>query len=232
MKLLQAYEIKKILLGVMLSDGHIDSRTDKFEFYSKHEEYAKFVYDVVSQISGMDVKFKVKHNRGYTGYRVWTNSHVYWTKMKGYVYHGRKELNEYTVSRIDEFSLAHVWMCDGYLEHAKNRKKDKVQNIGWFCYEAFPKDELELLQKHLEDTWGIKSSLVKKPWGFGYRIRVGGWNLQKLISVVHPHILPCFVYKTHLFYKTKGAADTNLPSAEQYIQEYGCIEDMIRHSQK
>ncbi len=233
MKLLAAWEIKKILLGIVISDGSIDVRNQRFDLYTKQETYAKFVYDVISQISGVHVTMKVKHDkRGYTGYRVFTRKHAYWKNMADYMYSGRKELNQYSVSRIDAVCLAHIWMCDGFLEHAKNRKTDKVQNVGWFCLESFPKEELEILQKHMVDKFGITSTLIKKPWGFGYRIRIGGENLQKFISLVYDYILDCFKYKTVLFYKTKRDCDMTLPSAEQYIVEYNCVEDIVRHSQK
>ncbi len=233
MKLLTAKEIKKTLIGILISDGCIDVARQRFDFYSKEEDYAKYVYGVLSQITGLNVKFYVKHDkRGYTGFRVFTGKHAYMKNLSDVFYKGRKELNTYIVSRIDELSLAHIWMCDGYLEHSKNRKANKVQNIGWFCLESFPKEELELLQQHLYKAWGIKTSLIVKPWGFGYRIRVGGKDLQKLVSVIYPHILDCFKYKTSLFYKTKEAVDMSLPSAEQYIHEYECIEDIVRYSQE
>lgn len=232
MKLLKSSEIKKIILGIMLSDGHIEMPRGRFDFYSKEEDYAKFVYDVMSQITGISLKFYVKKDkRGYIGYRVTSKAHPYLKKVGEKVYSSRKELNNYNVSRVNELSLAHIWMCDGYLEHAKNRKLNKVQNIGWFCLEAFPKEELEIFQKHLDITWGIKSSLVKKPWGFGFRLRVGGDSLQKLISVIYQHVLPCFLEKkTPLYYKQKESADLSLPSAELFIREYDTTEDIVRHS--
>lgn len=231
MKRLKAKEIKKILLGIVLSDGCIDKRVDRFDFYSKQEDYAKYVYAVLEQITGMYVTFKVvKDKRGYIGYRVFTRKHAYWNNMRKHTYSIRKNLNRYNVSRLDEEALAHIWMCDGYLEHAKNRRINKIQNIGWFCLEAFPKEELELLQKHLKDTWDIDTTLVKKPWGFGHRLRVGGINLQKFISIVYPYILDCFKYKTSIFYKKIETADLSLSNAKQYIHIYTCIEDIVRHS--
>jgi len=235
MKLLTAKEIKKILIGVMVSDGHIEIKGQRFDFYSKNKEYAEYISQVISQITGMSVKFSVKNNkRGYIGYRVSTKKHAYWKNLgdKFYTGKGRKELNKYIVDRIDAESLAHIWMCDGYLEHSKNRKTNKVQNIGWFCLEAFPEEELNIFREHLSTKFGIETSLIKKPWGFGYRIRVGGVWLQKLISTVYPYILDCFMYKTPLFYKSKESANMDLPSAEQYIKTYECIEDIVRYSQK
>ncbi len=233
MKLLTASEIKKILIGVVISDGHIDVSNQRFDFYNSQEEYAKYVYEVVRQISGMKVTFSVKRDkRGYIGYRVFTRKHAYWKNMSDYLYSARKELNSYSVSRIDAQCLAHIWMCDGFLEHSKNKTTNKAQNVGWFCLESFPKIELEILQKHLSNNFGIESTLIKKPWGFGYRIRVGGLNLQKFISLVYPFILDCFKYKTILFYKQKVNCDMTLPSAEQYIVEYECIEDIVRYFEK
>lgn len=232
-KLLSAKRIKKIILGVALSDGHIDTNNHRFDFYSSKEEYAKYIYQTLRNISGLSVKFQVKHDkRGYTGYRVITRKHAYWKNLGDKVYCGRKELNSYTVSRVDEEALAHIWMCDGYLEHAKNRKTNKVQNIGWFCLEGYPPKELDMFRKHLKDRWNISSSLVKKPWGYGSRIRVGGKNLQRLVSLVFPYILDCFKYKTSLFYKSEKSVDWSLPSAKQYIHFYECVEDIVRHSQK
>ena len=231
MKLL-AKDIKKVMLGICLSDASI-SETGRFDFYSKNEEYAKYVFNVISEITGTRPKYYVKYDkRGYTGYRVTAPAHVYLKKLREKVYDGRKELNKYTVSRINDEALAHIWMCDGYLEHAKNRAINRVQNIGWLCFEAFPDVELKILQEHLQNTWGISSSLVSKPWGFGYRVRIGGSSLQKLISVVYPYILDCFKYKTPLFYRKKESADMSLPSAEQFVFEYETVEDIVRHSTK
>jgi len=231
MKRLTAKEIKKILIGVVLSDGHVDMNGFRFDFYSKHEEYAQYIYNVVSQITGMHVTFKVKHDkRGYTGYRVFTRKHAYWKNLGEKFYNGRKELNSYIVRRLDAEALAHIWMCDGYLEHAKNRVTNSVQNIGWFCLEAFPENELKLFQTHLVSFFGIETTLVKKPAGFGYRIRVGGENLQKFVSLVYPFILNKFLYKTELFYKKIESANTNLSNAEQYLKLYSSTEDIVRHS--
>jgi hypothetical protein len=232
MKRLSSSEIKKIVIGITLSDAYIDGK-GRLDFYSRYEGYAKHIYDVLSQVSGVKATFKVKHDkRGYTGYRVWTRQHEYLKKIHKYCYHGRKELNRYNISRIDSVSLSHIWMCDGYLEHAKNRKKGTVQNIGWLCLEAYPKEELELLQQHLLSEFGIGSTLTPKPWGFKYRVRIGGENLQKLISVVYPHILPDFSHKTPLFYQNDTRVDWSLPNAEQYITKYTCIEDIVRHPTK
>ncbi len=233
MKRLSSKAIKKILLGTLLSDGSIQKGKYRYDLYSKQEAHAQYICNVLNQITGVFATMKVKRDkRGCVGYRVRTRKHEYFKKLYRTSYNGRKELNHYNVRRLDAEALAHLWMCDGYLEHAKNRKKGTAQNIGWFCLESFPKKELEILNEHMEKTFGISCSLVKKPWGFGYRNRIGGKNLQKFISLVYPYILDCFKYKTPLFYMNMSRADMSLPNAEQYICKYTCIEDIVRHPTK
>lgn len=231
MKRLTAKEIKKIVYGTVLSDAHVESR-GRYQLYSKHLEYAEYIASVLNQITGVVAKVRTRNDkRGYVGYVVDTNCHTYFKKIHKATYSTRKELNPYNVARLDEEALAHIYMCDGYTERAKNKKRDRVQNIGWLCWEGFPKEELELFQKHLMKKWNIHSSLVKKPWGFGYRVRIGGDNLQKLMSIIYPFILDCFKYKTHLFYKGKGNV-LSLSNAEQYVEYYSTIEDIVRYFSK
>ena len=227
---LTAKEIKKIMLGIVLSDGHIDRKNQRFEFYSKSKLFIDFVSDVLSGITGVTINYKydAKNN----GHRIWTKKHAYFKHLGKVCYSStRKELNTYNVSRLDLMSIGMMWVCDGYLEHALNRKTNKVQNIGWFCLEAFPKEELELFQKQLL-SFGISSSLVKKPWGFGYRIRIGGESLQRFISTIYDYIHPDFRYKTILFYKSEKNFDMSLPSAGHILQIYENCEDIVRHPLK
>ena len=183
---MNASNIKKVIFGVLLSDGSIDTKTNRFDVYSKQPEYINYLHSVMSELTHTKFTTKQRYDKRFDvyGYRMWSTRSKYMTKLFNIFYpNGRKQLSSYIVSRLDAEALSHVWMCDGYLEHAKNRKTNKVQNIGWFCLESFPKEELTLLCDHLT-TFGISSSLVKKPWGFGYRIRIGGESLQKFISLI------------------------------------------------
>lgn len=231
---MKASEIKKVLFGVLVSDGSLSTKTQRFDLYSKQPEYVEYLYKLFSSLTHSEFSTKQVYDKRFDvyGYRLWSKRSRYLAKMFDIFYpNGRKQLSQYIVDRLDEQALAHVWMCDGYLEHSKNRKTGKVQNIGWLCLEGFPKEELELLTRRLENAYGISSSLVAKPWGFGFRIRMGGENLQRFISLVYPHILPCFQYKTILFYKRKDTA-LKLPSAEHFIVEYNEVDDIVRYPLK
>ena len=231
---MEARFIKKALYGIIASDGGIHGK-GRFSLYSAKEDFCNHVYQLCSSLTHWKGGTYVRHDKRFDvyGYNVYSKNSRYFQKFQSVFYpNGRKQLTNYSVDRFDEISYAYIWMCDGYLEHSKNRKINKIQNIGWLCWEAFPKEELELVQKSLKDKWGIDSSLVKKPWGFGYRIRIGGINLQKFISMVYPYIINCFKYKTILFYRGKEYCDMTLPNAEHIIQVYNDVEDIVRHPLK
>jgi len=232
MKRLASSEIKAIIRGIALTDASVDARNSRLEFYSKYPEYSQYIAGVLQQ-AGLFVRTKVTTHKksGHVGYRVWTRKSAYLKNIFRELWDTRKFLSRSMAKKLTPLALAHMWMSDGYLEHPKNRRTNKVQNVGWWCLEAFPKEELENFQARLLD-FGIASSLVRKPWGYGYRVRVGGENLQKMISLMYPHILPVFQYKTILFYKKRESANLLLPSAEQYIVEYDDIEDIVRHPLK
>lgn len=233
MKILTAKEIKRFVLGIVLTDGHIDVAKKRFDMYCKDEAYLRHVYNVLTQISQMKVTLKVKEDkRGYVGWRLWTAGHVYWEKMARYTYDGRKVLTPYAVSRIDARCLAAMWAADGYMEHAKNRNIDKCQNIGWFCLEAFTQPEQQLMVDHLRNEFGINSRIVSVRWGFGTRIKISGMDLQKLCSLLYPEMHESFMYKLVLYYKSRDNADMSLPKAEHFIVLYDGIEDIVRHSLK
>jgi hypothetical protein len=230
MERLTAKQIKKIVYGITLSDAHIEPK-GRLHLYSEHRDYVEYIASVLNQITGVVAKVRVRNDkRGYIGYIVDTNCHTYFKTMRKHTYGNRKNLTKYNVSRLDVEALAHIYMCDGYTEHAKNRKANKVQNKGWFCLEAFPPDELSLLVTHLS-TMGIEARLSPRPWGYGYRLKMGGDGLQKFISMIYPYLLDCFKYKADLFYKGEAYV-LDLPSAEQYIKYYDCVEDIVRYSKK
>ena len=231
MKRLNSKTIKKALLGIVLSDGHIDSEHNRFDFYSKHLEYAEHVMEILSNITNMHSTLCKKYDkRGYVGYRVFTRGHSYWNNMKLHTYvRGRKLLTNYSIDRIDELSLAHMWMCDGYLEHNKNIKLNKVQNIGYLCWEAFTEPELINLKNHLLSKYSIVATFKTVRWGNGLRLRIGGEHLQKFISLIYPHLINCFKYKSILYYKNKENTLLHLPSAKHFICEYDKVEDIVRH---
>lgn len=232
MKRINSKEIKKVLYGVILSDGCID-QSRRFDLYNIHEEYVILISNYLNSITNTRTSIYKKYDKRFTdsiGYRLTTNGNKYFSKFREMFYtNGRKTLTKYICDRLDFQALAHVWMCDGYMYHAKNPKENKIQNIGYFCLEGFPRDELQLFVNRLSEL-GINSRLEKVAWGFGFRPKISGIDLQKFVDKIYPYIIPCFQYKTFLYYKSSKYLDSDLQSAEQFVKYYERIEDIVRHS--
>lgn len=231
---LSSKRIKKILIGVILSDGHIANtgKSARFDLYSKKEEYALYIKDVLNNLTGsFPIIYRKTDKRFSTsGFRVYSKSSRYFKKLLDIFYlDGVKKLSRYVVKRLDPEALAHVWMCDGMLHFKWNKKRDSVQIHGYFCLESFEKEELEVLIDHL-NSLGITASLLKVRWGKGYRIKITGEELRKFISLIYDFVLPCFKYKCNLYYKSAEVLK-DLPKTEQFVTIYdnlSQIEDIIR----
>lgn len=232
--------IKNIIYGVLISDGYIDPNF-RFDLFNKHPEYTQYFYQVLKQVTGLNPSYNEAFDKRYNrvmGYRTWTKSnHPYLRKLRGSCYiQGEKVLDESLFFRLTPEALAHVWMCDGYLEVKKNRRENKVQNVGWFCLESFYDYELQSMIDYLYDTYGIQATLAKCRWSKGFRIRLGGKNLQKFVSMIYPFILPIFLYKVELYYKAATLektryVDLGLPNAEHIFRTYENCEDIVRSCQ-
>lgn len=234
MKTLTSKEIKKALFGIVLTDGScIDKR---FSIYSKNKELIDNIEFILSNISNLNKTHvrKIEDKRfspPSIGWKLWTTNHAYFEKTNKVFYSDRKRVTKYIADRLDEISFAYVWMCDGFLEHPKNKKENKVQNIGWLCLESFPKEELVFIINRLGEL-GIESRLSPVAWGYGYRIKISGTALQKFIDMIYPFILSSFLYKTMLFYKSDNYISNDLLNTEHIIYKYNDVDDIVRHFQK
>jgi len=232
MKRISSKEIKKVVFGIIISDGYI-AQGGRIDLYNKNQEYILFVKNILENITRTRCSIYKKHDNRFNvdGYRITSNQNPYFKKIREIFYDqdGKKHLSKYIVDRIDFQCLAHIWMCDGYMYHAKNKNKNKIQNIGYLCLEGFQQKELEILINRLEKM-GISSRLEKVDWGYGNRIKISGKSLQIFIDGIFQYIIPCFLYKTTLYYKSSVYLDSDLQSAEQYVKYYDDVEDIVRHS--
>ena len=130
MKTLTSKQIKKALYGVVLTDG--SSIGKRFSIYSKNEELIEDINKILENISGINkihiinVEDK-RYNPPAKGWKLWTTNHPYFENMNKIFYKDRKTVTKYIAKRLDEISFAYIWMCDGYLEHTKNRKENHIQ---------------------------------------------------------------------------------------------------------
>jgi hypothetical protein len=237
MKKLNSQEIKKALFGIILTDGSAIGK--RFSIYSKEEEFIDHINYILNNITGISNIKKLEVNDArFTppakGWKLWTTNHVYFEKLnKIFYFENRKHVTKYIADRFDKIAFAYAWMCDGYLEHRKNRSENKIQNLGWLCSECFTKDEQQLIVNRLF-YYNIASRIVSVSFrGIKYnRIKISGLDLQKFIDMIYPHVLDCYKYKTEMYYKSTDSKYvlTGLSNTEHIIRTYNNVDDIVRHS--
>ena len=61
MERLLSSRIKKILLGVAISDGCV--KNARFDFFIKSQQYAEYITDVLNQVTGTTTRLYYKENK-------------------------------------------------------------------------------------------------------------------------------------------------------------------------
>lgn len=224
MQNLTAKEIKKVLYGVVLSIGEVDVHKQKFELFVNSKEYAEYIHNVLTNITGIKSNIKLKMNGGY---KVITKPHSYMKNLGDKCYNGIKTLTHYNVSRLNAESLAHMWMLSGDIHLNIDRSRNTCQNIGYLNLSKYPQSEIQILIDSLDNKFDIKTKFHSG------KVKFTGENLLRFIDLIQPYILNCFKYKTYCYYKTdKSYAELNLSSAKQFIRIYNDIDDIVRYSLK
>lgn len=227
--MLTSSEIKQSVLGLLLTDAHLD-KNKRFSLASKSLEFRNHCASLFASFPNSEKKVwlnSYKDKRFDTViHRMAASYPAYFNKFKEWVYpEGKKELLKIAVDKLDARALAYMWMSDGYLKHSVNKSAGKLQNIGWFCLEAFRKEQLEYFCYALNNKYNLDMRISSVIWGSGYRVKMSGMGLQRFISLVYPYITETFKYKTKLFYRSLKYCDYNLPSAEHYLVWYQDLQD-------
>lgn len=226
---MQTKDIKQALFGIYLTDGHLDKK-DNLEVYTKFPSFHKHLISLFSEFPNNEKKvwtktvYNVKYNT--YGYRLIARYPAYFSKFREITFEdNRKYLTDKAISKITPVTLAYMWMGDGSMKHTKNKKTNRIQNLGRFSLESFGYLELASFCDYLQETYSIDAKLYKVPSGFGWNVSISGYHLQKFISLIYPWVQECFYYKTLLFYKTKSFCLYDLPSAEHFMKYYENISE-------
>ena len=131
-----------------------------------------------------------------TQYHFRTRVHPLYTALHHLWYKWDNELNKYikivplNISEMfSEISLSYWIMDDGYFD-SYGRTKTVL-----LCTESFTKEECIILQSLLEKL-NIKSTLkVRDKINNRYRIRISKTSVDRVISLVKPHMHKDFLYK-------------------------------------
>ncbi len=106
-----------------------------------------------------------------------------WRQLHTQFYGDSRKKIHIPIEELTPLALAVLWQDDG------------TTNMSYYSYgrlnvQGFPLSERELLQQYLEETYDMKTVIIKTgELGFGKR------SLDILASTIKPHMLPMFYYK-------------------------------------
>lgn len=208
-----------IVTGEMLGDGHIrkeninDNGRLEFTFSSKILHYINYLkFNVLKSICN-ETPLTPWPKDNPTQYWFSSKNMPYITKLHSQWYKLNENINKAESDNVRKkyikklpdnieelitpISLAHWLMGDGYF---KNYEKTI-----FFCTDNFTKDEVLTLINILNDKFNIKSSLSKRSYLdknnntiINYRIRISKKDVNKLINLIKPYIIPQMFYKLGL----------------------------------
>jgi len=183
---------RKILVGVLLGDAHLETQNNgrtyrvKFEYSFSHKEYAYHLYEIFKEwvLTEPQLKCDKIHNN------IWfqTVSHPAFRFYAHQFYKdGKKSIPVRIMHRLlSEISLAYWYMDDGSIK--SNESKGVIFNT-----QAFSEKEVEVLCEVLNNRFGLIAS--KRKQKEGWQIYISGNSYEKFTEIVLPYIVPSMMYK-------------------------------------
>ena len=193
--------IEEALVGIMLSDGHIQRRSltanGRFIFYQsgkiEKRPYFELVYNLFKVYCTKNYEFHLKTwidkntNQEYSSISFATMQLPYFTKIYSLWYkNGKKRVPFDIKESLTPLGLAHWIMGDG-----------SRHNLGLhLSVYAFSYEEVEILIDILKTKFNFKCS-VHKLSSIGNKPRIYIWeeSMVKLRLLVSPFIIPSMLYK-------------------------------------
>lgn len=181
----------EILAGCILGDGYISPRgAIQVEQGSTQKDYLLWKFEELKKLVSVKPKqvFRIKKNGNInSSYRFFLRQ--YFKKWHNKIYrNGKKAINDEVLKLLSPLALAVWYMDDGC-------KKNNYTLV--ISTDAFSKNSLKKLRKHLKITWNISTRIKRKkgPNKIYERLTIGSHDLVRFVDLIRPHIVPSMQYK-------------------------------------
>ena len=201
------HEFNSAIIGILLGDGHM--RNDHYLTVRHGGKQLQYVDETVEYLSKYIQPSVVRSSVDKAGYAFryanFNSSDLSYLYNKIYI-NGKKTLTSKIINRIDEVTLAFLYMDDGCL-CLRKKKKGKTVCIAsreiYLSVNSFSFEEVECFQKHIERKFNISFHITTDK---GHpRMWCNTENTIKFLALVAPiiHNFPTMYYKLDLKYKKK-----------------------------
>lgn len=190
---------RDILVGILLGDGHLETKNNgrtyrlKIEHTSKQSAYVNWLYNEFKQWVNTPPKTRSRFTqlRSVSGIyeRMWFNT-LSSGSLRFYAQQFYKERVKVVPAQIKKWlsplALAVWYMDDGSIK--SHAHKTVLLNT-----HSFSKEDIKRLQHALEDRYKIKSKMRKQKEG--YQIYLLSETIDLFLSLIEPYIIPSMRYK-------------------------------------
>lgn len=188
---------RNILVGSILGDGNLTPVSKRkgesqlhVSYHSKFLSYLKWMHNELASLGVNPIRPK----KGYEQYQFYTKPSKDLGKLRQTFYPHGKKIVPISIRKLlcDPLSLAVWYMDDGSLD---NRARYHFNSS--FATYNFSQDNCERLRETLLRNFGIQATIQKSRMrGKVYlRLYILAESMERFITLVAPHILPCFAYK-------------------------------------
>ena len=186
---------REILIGTLLGDGHLETRTRgntyrlRVEHSEKQKEYLFWLYEQFKEWVPQEPKRKVRTD-GRVSYEMVTISHSAFRFYAHQFYvDGKKVIPKLLSKLLTPIGIAFWYMDDGSLKSLRH----KTFNIHTLAYS---KNDLERVCEVFKNNFDISASLHRQK-GIAWRVYIKSESSEKFTSLVYPIMkqIPSMLYK-------------------------------------
>lgn len=196
-------EQKEILIGLMLGDGHLESKNSgrtyrlKIEQSLKHQQYVEYLYGYWRDwvLTPPKVKKTLINGRVHQKLNFQTLSHSSFRFFAAQFYRGKVKVVPKLIHRwLSPKALAIWFMDDGSVKSRES--KALILNT-----QSFAIEDIKILCQALERRYGLQCKPRKQAEGF--QIFISGKSYELFKSIILPHMCGSMLYKIPIARKTR-----------------------------
>jgi len=189
---------KEVLIGLLMGDGHLESRDGriyrlKIEHSYLQKEYVDWLYDIFKEWVLTPPQEKIQSLSGVQYKKFWFSTVSYGAfRFYGQQFYREKKkiLPKLIHKWLSPLAIAVWFMDDGSIK--SNRHRALILNT-----QSFSISELQRLIRFLKEKYGIEMKPRKQSRKSIeiYQLITVGDTVEKLVQVIEPYILPSMRYK-------------------------------------
>ncbi len=176
---------RSILIGTLLGDGHLETQDNgktyrlKIEHQLLQKDYMEWLYGYFKEWvrGGIYQKSKMQ-NKEYVGFTTYSHGAFRFYAQQFYV--GRKKIIPKIIGKLlDPLSIA-IWFMDDGSWKSERHKTFIIHTLG------FKKNDLEVVQKVLEEKFKIKTNLHRQKEKY-WRLYINSESVKDFEIIIKPY---------------------------------------------